>query len=39
MKSSVSVSPPEPFTKLASTTKITQLWMVGPRLGMALINS
>jgi len=35
MKSSVSVSPPEPFTHLASTTKITDLWMVGPRLGAA----
>jgi hypothetical protein len=29
------VSPPEPFTHLASTTKITDLWMVGPRLGVA----
>jgi len=35
MKSSVSVSPPEPFTHLASTTKVTDLWMLGPRLGVA----
>ena len=33
MESSVSVSPPEPFTHLASTTKITGLLTVGPRIG------
>jgi len=35
LESSVSVSPPEPFTHLAATTRITDLWMVGPRLGVA----
>jgi outer membrane immunogenic protein len=35
MESSVSVSPPEPFTHLASTTKITGLLTVGPRIGYA----
>jgi outer membrane immunogenic protein len=35
MRSSVSVSPPEPFTHLASTTKITNLITIGPRLGFA----
>ena len=35
LQSSVSVSPPEPFTHLAATTRITDLWMVGPRLGFA----
>jgi outer membrane immunogenic protein len=35
MKSSVSVSPPEPFTNLAATTKITDLVTVGPRIGAA----
>jgi outer membrane immunogenic protein len=34
MSSSVSVSPPEPFTKLAATTNVTELFMVGPRLGV-----
>jgi len=33
MESSVSVSPPEPFTHLASTTKITSLLTIGPRVG------
>jgi outer membrane immunogenic protein len=35
MKSSVSVSPPEPFTNLAATTRITDLVTVGPRVGAA----
>jgi opacity protein-like surface antigen len=35
MASSVSVSPPEPFTKLAATTNVTELVMVGPRLGVS----
>jgi outer membrane immunogenic protein len=35
MKSSVSVSPPEPFTHLSSTTRITQLFTIGPRVGFA----
>jgi outer membrane immunogenic protein len=35
MKSSVSVSPPEPFTHLASTTKVTRLLTIGPRVGFA----
>lgn len=35
MKSSVSVSPPEPFTHLASTTQITRLLTIGPRVGFA----
>jgi outer membrane immunogenic protein len=35
MKSSVSVSPPEPFTNLAATTRITDLVTVGPRVGFA----
>ena len=35
MASSVSVSPPEPFTHLASTTRITELVTVGPRVGIA----
>jgi outer membrane immunogenic protein len=35
MVSSVNVSPPEPFSKLSATTRITQLITVGPRLGVA----
>ena len=35
MASSVSVSPPEPFTHLAATTKVTELITVGPWLGVA----
>ena len=33
--SSVSVSPPEPFTHLSATAHVTQLFTVGPRLGVA----
>jgi len=33
--SSVSVSPPEPFTSLAATTHLTELFTVGPRVGYA----
>jgi opacity protein-like surface antigen len=33
MRSSVSISPPEPFTALNATTRVTQLVTIGPRLG------
>jgi outer membrane immunogenic protein len=35
MQSNVSVSPPEPFTHLSAYNKITNLFTVGPRLGIA----
>jgi hypothetical protein len=33
MQANVSVSPPEPFTKLSATTLITDLVTIGPRIG------
>jgi hypothetical protein len=33
MQANVSVSPPEPFTKLSATTLITDLVTIGPRVG------
>ena len=35
MQSTVSLSPPEPFTHLSAYNKITNLFTVGPRLGVA----
>ena len=35
MRMNVSVSPPEPFTTLSATTKVTDLVTIGPKIGYA----